>query len=38
MEQLGEMLGSAGRDSAVAEGRWLTLDKAVSFARTGEAG
>jgi predicted ATPase/class 3 adenylate cyclase len=38
MERLGEMLGSAGRDAAVAEGRSMTLDKAVSFARTGEAG
>jgi tetratricopeptide (TPR) repeat protein len=38
MERLGEMLGITGRDAAVAEGRSMTLDKAVSFARTGEAG
>jgi predicted ATPase/class 3 adenylate cyclase len=35
MKQLGEMLGGAGRDAAIDEGRSLTLDEAVSFARTG---
>jgi len=37
MEQLGGMLGGAGRDAAVDKGRSMTLDKAVSFARTGAA-
>jgi predicted ATPase/class 3 adenylate cyclase len=38
MKQLGEMLGGAGRDAAIDEGRSMTLDEAVSFARTGPAG
>jgi predicted ATPase/class 3 adenylate cyclase len=38
MEQLGEMLGGAGRDAAVDQGRSMTLDEAVSLARTGAAG
>jgi predicted ATPase/class 3 adenylate cyclase len=38
MNQLDEMLGGAGRDAAVEKGRSMTLDEAVSFARTGQAG
>jgi predicted ATPase/class 3 adenylate cyclase len=38
MEKLGEMLGSDGRDATLSEGRSMVLDKAVSFALTGEAG
>jgi non-specific serine/threonine protein kinase len=37
LEQLDEMLGSASRDAAVEAGRSMTLDDAVSFARTGVA-
>jgi predicted ATPase/class 3 adenylate cyclase len=33
MKQLAEILGSAGRDAAVGEGRSLTLDEAVVLAR-----
>jgi predicted ATPase/class 3 adenylate cyclase len=35
VKQLSEMLGGAGRDAAIDEGRSLTLDAAVSLARTG---
>ncbi len=38
MRQLDEMLGSAGREAAVAKGRSMTLDEAVDFARTLVAG
>jgi predicted ATPase/class 3 adenylate cyclase len=38
IEQLGNMLGGAGRDAALDEGRSMTLDEAVSFARTDPAG
>ena len=38
VKQLGEMLGGAGRDAAMGEGRSMTLDEAVSFTRTGLAG
>jgi predicted ATPase/class 3 adenylate cyclase len=38
MAQLGEMLGAAGREAPLAAGRSMTLDEAVSFARTGAGG
>jgi hypothetical protein len=38
VKQLSEMLGGAGRDAVMEEGRSLTLDAAVSLARTGPAG
>ncbi len=38
MQQLGQTLGGAGRDAAFTEGRSMTLDEAVAFARAGTAG
>ncbi len=33
MQQLEEMLGSAGRDAALGEGQLMALDDAVAFAK-----
>jgi predicted ATPase/class 3 adenylate cyclase len=35
MQQLAKIMGDSGRDTALDEGRSMTLEKAVSFARTG---